>query len=129
LEDLDDIPTATMGPAEAAEAVVLGPIASQNGTKFAAGGPGHTSEMPVKGSFNDPRKPQHLSGHTWSHIVFSGFYHEYTSQYLVHLWIVTVLSLATFIKFYYLYKAILLAIMFALYSALIVTLMTWTSGM
>ena len=36
------------------------------------------------------------------------FYHEYTSQYLVHIWIVMILSLAAFIKFYYLYKAILL---------------------
>ena len=32
-------------------------------------------------------------------------YQEYTSQYLIHLWIVTILSLAPFIKFYYLYKA------------------------
>ena len=29
-------------------------------------------------------------------------YRAYTSQYLIHLCIVTVLSLATFIKFYYL---------------------------
>ena len=56
-------------------------------------------------------------------------YHEYTSQYLVHLWIVTILSLATFIKFYYLYKAALLVLMFVTYSLLIFFLMNWTSGM
>ncbi len=67
-------------------------------------------------------------------IVFSFFffvdsYHEYTSQFLIHVWIVTILSLATFIKFYYLYKAALLVVMFLLYSVLIYTLMNWTSGM
>ncbi|TRY71944.1 hypothetical protein TCAL_03937 [Tigriopus californicus] len=55
-------------------------------------------------------------------------YHEYTSQYLVHIWIMTILSLATFIKFYYLYKAILLLLMFTIYSILILSLMNWTSG-
>jgi len=62
-------------------------------------------------------------------MTYIGAYHEYTSQYLIHLWIVTILSLATFIKFYYLYKALLLGLMFGLYSTLIYTLMTWTSGM
>ncbi len=56
-------------------------------------------------------------------------YHEYTSQYLIHIWLVTILSLATFIKFYYLYKAAILILMFVLYSTLIYTLMNWTSGM
>lgn len=56
-------------------------------------------------------------------------YREYTSQYLVHVWIVTILSMATFIKFYYLYKAALLMLMFAVYSILIVLLMNWKSGM
>ena len=61
--------------------------------------------------------------------VLSDSYHEYTSQYLIHIWIVTILSLATFIKFYYLYKAVLLLLMYAVYSVLILTLMNWTSGM
>ena len=58
----------------------------------------------------------------------SAAYHEYTSQYLVHLWLVTIMSMATFIKFYYLYKALLLVIMFVVYSLLIFFLMNWTSG-
>ncbi len=62
-------------------------------------------------------------------LLIAASYHEYTSQYLIHLWIVTILSLATFIKFYYLYKAALLLVMFGLYSVLIYTLMNWTSGM
>jgi hypothetical protein len=56
-------------------------------------------------------------------------YREYTSQYLVHIWIVMILSLAAFIKFYYLYKAVLLVVIFAIYSVLILTIMKWTSGM
>ena len=59
---------------------------------------------------------------------FADLYHEYTSQYLIHIWLVTILSLATFIKFYYLYKAVLLLVMYAVYSVLILTLMNWTSG-
>ncbi|CAB4064700.1 ADCY8 [Lepeophtheirus salmonis] len=55
-------------------------------------------------------------------------YKEYTFQYLVHIWIITILSLATFIKFYYLYKAVLLFLMFGIYSFLIWLLMSWTSG-
>ncbi len=55
-------------------------------------------------------------------------YHEYTSQYLVHVWIVMMLSMAAFIKFYYLYKAALLLLTFAIYGSLICTLMKWTSG-
>ncbi len=57
-------------------------------------------------------------------------YHEYLSQYLIHLWIVTILSLAPFIKFYYLYKAILLLTMFTVYSLVIVFVIeNWTMGM
>lgn len=56
-------------------------------------------------------------------------YRDYTSQYLIHLWIVTVLSLATFIKFYYLYKAILLICMFVIYSIFISFIMKWDLGM
>ena len=47
----------------------------------------------------------------------------------MHVWIVTIMSLAAFIKFYYLYKAILLLLMFVVYSVLIFSLMNWTSGM
>ena len=55
---------------------------------------------------------------------------EYTAQYLIHIWILTILSLAPFIKFYYLYKAILLLTMFLIYSILISQLMpSWTMGM
>ena len=57
-------------------------------------------------------------------------YQEYTSQYLIHIWIVTILSLAPFIKFYYLYKAILLLSMLLAYSLLIsLVIKTWYFGM
>ena len=57
-------------------------------------------------------------------------YQEYTSQYLIHLWIMTILSLAPFIKFYYLYKAILLLSMLLAYSLLILLVIkTWYFGM
>lgn len=55
---------------------------------------------------------------------------ECTAQYLIHLWIVTILSLAPFIKFYYLYKAILLLSMLCTYSLLIgCVIKTWVFGM
>ena len=31
-------------------------------------------------------------------------YYKYSQQYLIHVWIVSLLSLSAFIKFYYLYK-------------------------
>lgn len=65
----------------------------------------------------------------YTFFLVSEIYRDYTSQYLIHLWIVTVLSLATFIKFYYLYKAVLLLIMYVLYSLLISVIMKWTLGM
>ena len=46
----------------------------------------------------------------------------HSSQYLGYIWIISIISLSTFIKLHYLYKAILLAVIFFLYTALIVTL-------
>jgi hypothetical protein len=51
------------------------------------------------------------------------------SQYLIHLWMVTVFSLATFIKFYYLYKAILLLCLLAIYTVFVYFIMKWILGM
>ena len=48
-------------------------------------------------------------------------YIRHSSQYLGYIWIVSIISLSTFIKLHYLYKAILLSVIFLLYSALIVT--------
>ena len=45
-----------------------------------------------------------------------------SSQYMGHIWIISIISLSTFIKLHYLYKAILLAVIFLLYTALIVSL-------
>ena len=73
-------------------------------------------------------KKKNASCHNPLIMFLSDSYHEYTSQYLIHIWLVTILSLATFIKFYYLYKAVLLLVMYAVYSVLILTLMNWTSG-
>ena len=46
----------------------------------------------------------------------------HSSQYLGYIWIISIISLSTFIKLHYLYKAILLAVMFFLYTGLIVAL-------
>ena len=42
-------------------------------------------------------------------------------QYLSYIWIVSIISLSTFIKVHYLYKAVLLTIIFLIYTTLIVT--------
>jgi len=44
----------------------------------------------------------------------------YSFQFLAHIWIVSILSLSSFIRVYYLYKAIFLGIMFVFYSLLII---------
>ena len=46
----------------------------------------------------------------------------HSSQYLGYIWIISIISLSTFIKLHYLYKAILLAVIFFVYTTLIVTL-------
>lgn len=46
----------------------------------------------------------------------------HSSQYLGYIWIISIISLSTFIKLHYLYKAILLAVIFFVYTALIVAL-------
>ena len=45
----------------------------------------------------------------------------HSAQYLGYWWIISIISLSTFIKLHYLYKAILLSVIFLLYTALIVT--------
>ena len=55
---------------------------------------------------------------------------KYSFQYLIHVWIVTILSLAPFIKLYYLYKATLLLSMFIIYSLVIAfVIKSWNMGM
>ena len=46
----------------------------------------------------------------------------HSSQYLGYIWIISIISLSTFIKLHYLYKAILLGLIFFVYTALIVSL-------
>ena len=46
----------------------------------------------------------------------------HSSKYLGYIWIISIISLSTFIKLHYLYKAILLAVIFFVYTALIVAL-------
>ena len=46
----------------------------------------------------------------------------HSSQYLGYIWIISIISLSTFIKLHYLYKAILLAVIFFVYTTLIVSL-------
>jgi len=47
-------------------------------------------------------------------------YRSYSLQYLIHIWIVSILSLSAFIKLYYLYKAILLLFMFTTFAIIII---------
>ena len=52
----------------------------------------------------------------------SDSYIIHSSKYLGYIWIISIISLSTFIKLHYLYKAILLGVIFFLYTALIVAL-------
>ena len=46
---------------------------------------------------------------------------SHSIQYLTYIWIVSIISLSTFIKVHYLYKAVMLIIIFLVYTTLIVT--------
>ena len=46
---------------------------------------------------------------------------SHSIQYLSYIWIVSIISLSTFIKVHYLYKAVMLTIIFLVYTTLIVT--------
>ena len=48
-------------------------------------------------------------------------YRQRTIQFLMYIWILSIISLSTFIKVHYLHKALVLLIMFLLYTALILT--------
>ena len=50
-------------------------------------------------------------------------YREETTQYLILVWIVSIISLSAFIRLYYLYKALLLLLTFLLYTGLVTSYM------
>ena len=54
-------------------------------------------------------------------------YRQSSIQFLMYIWILSIISLSTFIKVHYLHKALVLMIMFLLYTALIAAFI-WVQG-